>query len=106
MVAVFLWAFMYQILKIALINFLRGAAVKLALKKLLGSAVMGGFRAWIVRFIIKELFDEVAEPLINLAVRKSLLVYDKKEGKLRIDKNDKAKREGNEPNYIDNISDA
>lgn len=94
-----------QIIKAALINFLKGAAVKYALKKLLGSAVMGGFRAWLVKFIVEELFEYVAEPIIKLAVRKSLLVYDKGIGKIRIKRIEKAKEEGDESGYIDNISD-
>lgn len=85
-----------------LIKFLRGEAVKLALKKLLGSAAAGGFKAWLVTFVVKELYDEVAEPIIKLAFRKSGYVYNKIDGKIKIKKLREARNENDEDAY-DNI---
>jgi len=88
-----------------LIDFLKGSAVKFALRKILGSAVMGGFKAWLVKFIVTELFEQVAEPLILLSMRKGLLFYDKTRGKIRIKKIQQAKEEGDENTYDSNIDD-
>lgn len=63
-----------------LIEHLKGKAVKLALKKILGSAVAGGFKAWIIKFIVTELFEEVAEPIIKLGFRKTGYLVDKAGG--------------------------
>jgi len=57
-------------------EFLKGKAVKLAIKKILGSAAMGGFKAWLIKFIVTELFEEIAEPIIDLGVRKIGYVVD------------------------------
>jgi len=53
-----------------LIEHLKGKAVKLALKKILGSAMAGGFKAWLVKYIVTELFEEIAQPVINYGFRK------------------------------------
>lgn len=95
-----------KVFKEALINFLKGAAVKAALKKILGSAAVGGFRAWLIRYIVIELFEEVAQPLIEFLLRKGALVYDKTEGKIRLKKLEMAKVENNETDYntsVDNL---
>ena len=88
-----------------LIDFLKGSAVKFALRKILGSAVMGGFKAWLVKFIVSELFEHVAQPVILLSLRKGLLFYDKTQGKIRVKKIQKAKEEGDEQTYDSNIDD-
>jgi len=82
-----------------LVEHLKGKAVRLALKKILGAAAMGGFKGWLVKFIVTELFEEVAEPLIKLAVRKGFLLYDKAEGAIKIKKLNEAKEDGNEEDY-------
>jgi len=66
---------------------------------------MGGFRAWLIKVIVHKFFDDLVEPIVNTAVRKGLLLYDKAEGKIRVNNIEKAKEEGNESSYIDNISD-
>jgi hypothetical protein len=57
-------------LKSPLLSFLETHAVKFALKKLLGSLLVGGFRAWAIKFIVENLFEELAKPVIDLAFRK------------------------------------
>ena len=51
--------------KPALIKFLKQKAVKLTLKKVLGNALAGGVKGWLVKYIVTELFDEVAKPIIQ-----------------------------------------
>ena len=89
--------------KKVLINFLKEKTVKLALKKLLGSAAAGGFKAWLVKFVIIELFEEVAEPLLRLAVRKGLLIYDKIDGNIKVKKIEEAKDDNDEDAYTSTI---
>ena len=64
-----------------LIQFLKGAAVKAALKKILGSAMAGGFKAWLIKYIVTELYEEVAEPLLKMALNRVGYAYDKHRGK-------------------------
>jgi hypothetical protein len=90
-------------LKENLINFLRGHAVKLALKKILGSAAAGGFKAWLVKYVITELYDEIGEPLVRAAVNRIGYTYDKVEGKVLIKKLNEAQNEADYDSTIDDI---
>ena len=92
-------------LKDALINFLKGQAVKLALKKFLGSAVAGGFKAWLVKFIVKELYDEIAEPLIKMGINHVGYIYDKQKGKIQVKLIERAKDENNHEDYRNTVND-
>lgn len=92
-------------LKIQLINFLKGSAVKFALKKFLGSAAAGGFKAWLIKLIVTELFEEIAEPLLKLALRKGHFIYDKIDGEIKLKKIERAKNEEDEDAYTRNIGD-
>ena len=84
---------------------LKDVAVKIALKKLLGSVLAGGPKAWIIKFIVSELFEEIVEPLIKLSIRKGLLLYDITEGKITIKKITSAKEQGDSDAYRRNVSD-
>jgi hypothetical protein len=91
--------------KKALIEFLKGSAVKLALKKILGTAAMGGVKGWLIKLIVTELFEEIAEPVIKYLIRKGALAYDKAEGKIKIKKLERAKEANNEADYNSTIDD-
>lgn len=67
-------------LKRSLISHLKGQFIKLIIKKLLGMQAMGGFKVWLVKFIATELFEEVAEPVIELGLRKVGYLYRVHEG--------------------------
>lgn len=69
-------------IKSSLIRFLKTKAVKAALKKILGSAVAGGPYAWIVTYIVSELYDEVAKPIIQAAFEKLGYAYEVKKGEI------------------------
>jgi len=86
------------------ISFLKGEAVKLALKKLLGSALLGGFKVWVIKFIVTELFEEFAEPLIKYAFRNTEYQFNRVKGKMIVKKLIKAKEAGNEEAYDDMLS--
>lgn len=91
-------------IKKILIEQLKGAAVKAALKKLLGSAVIGGPKAWIIKYIVTELFEEIGEPLIKAAFIKMGYYYDRVEGKIIVKKIHDA-REDNDADAYDNATD-
>jgi hypothetical protein len=74
-------------LKPYLIDFLKGQAVKLALKKLLGSAVAGGFKAWLIKYIVTELYEELGEPLLRFGLNKLGYYIDKQDGRKNNKKN-------------------
>ena len=90
-------------LKEILIKLMKDNFVKIALKKLLGSVAAGGFKAWIVKYIATELFEEVAEPVVRFLVRKGQLVYDKRSGNIMISKVRRAIDENNDDDYWDAI---
>ena len=86
-------------LKNILIHLLRGRIIKLALKKILGSAAMGGFQAWLVKYIVTELYDELGEPILKAGVNYVGYRYDKYKGKVHITRLEKARDENDENNY-------
>lgn len=86
-----------------LVEHFKDKAVKFALKKLLGSAMAGGFKGWLVKFIAEYLFEEIAEPVIKLAIRKGFLVVDKISGHITVKKINKAKENNDEDSYVDSI---
>ena len=72
--------FSWPILKEWVISFLKDKAVKIALKKILGNAMAGGIKGWIVKYVVTELYDEVAKPIIQLAFRTVGYYYEVKQG--------------------------
>ena len=82
-----------------ILDFLKGRAVKLALKKLLGSPYAVGFQAWLITFLIEELFEEVVEPLAKAALVEVGYLKDKVDGKLTADKIKKARKDGELEDY-------
>ena len=85
---------------------LKGQAVKLALKKILGSAAAGGFKAWLISFVVKNLWDEFVEPLMNAALIEVKYIKDKIDGKITAEKIEKARRSGDATTYNDAVDSA
>ena len=73
-------------LKSILIDFLRKEAVKQALINLVKSGALLGFRTWLVKFIVINLFDEVAKPIIDLSFRKVGYLVEVKNGEYLLKK--------------------
>lgn len=64
---------------------LKDKFVKLALKKLLGTAAKtAGFKVWLVTFIAEEVFEDVGEPVAELVMVKMGYGFHKVEGKLLV----------------------
>ena len=90
---------MQKKLKNSILEFLKGRVVKLALKKILGSSLMGGFKAWLITFVVENLWDEIAEPLINAGLVEIKYIKDNIDGKITAKKIDKARRSGDQDSY-------
>lgn len=82
-----------------LIEHLKGRAFKLALKKILGSSAAGGFKAWLVKFILENLWEELAEPLIKAGLIEIRYIADKIDGNITAKKIEKARRSGDVEDY-------
>lgn len=92
-------------IKLRLINWLKGEAVKFALKKLLGSAMMGGFKAWLIKFIVETFFEEIAEPVTKAVLIKGEWAYHRVEGSVLVKKLETAIEDHNEDDYNSTIDD-
>lgn len=88
----------------ALFAQLKGAAVKAALKKLLGSAAMGGFNAWAVKFIIEVALEQIAIPIAKSLIISTGFTISVVGGKVIVEKMEQAENENNQTDY-DNASD-
>jgi len=91
--------------KAKLIYFLKGKFVTFALKSFFKTAVGGGFKVFIVKYISKYLFDEIAEPIIKETFLILGYYYERTKGKILIKTLEEAKRSGNEQAYDDVLSD-
>lgn len=89
-------------IKSRLLDFLKGRFVEAVLIKLLKTS--GGFRAWLLSFVLEKAFEEIVEPIFNYSIRKGVLLYDKTHGKIIISKINKAKEEKSEKDYLDLIN--
>jgi len=93
----------------ALLNWLlvqfKGEVIKLALKKILGSAMIAGPKAWIIKFVVSNLWDEIAEPLIRAGLVELEYVYDKHQGKVLIKKLNQAEENNDQITFDDIVDD-
>ena len=67
--------------------------------------MIAGPKAWIISFVVKNLWDEIAEPLIRSGLVEIQYLYEKQEGKVQIKKLEKAINENNKEDYEDTIDD-
>lgn len=87
-----------------IIEQLKGAAVKVALSKLLGSPLATGFRAWLIKFLVEYAFDKIIVPIANELQRRGLFIIDVQYGKATLKLLQKAKDENDKDKYIDIIT--
>jgi len=87
------------------IDMLKREAVKSALVKLLGSAALGGIRAWAIKFVVENMFEQIAEPIIRASFIKLGYMYNRVEGEILVKKLSRAKKENNEGDYDSAIDD-
>jgi len=92
-------------IKLRLIEWLKGKAVSLAIKKILGTAAMGGFKVWLIKFVVENLFEEVAEPVAKAVLIKGEWLYHRVEAEVIVSKLERADREHDEQAHNDSIDD-
>jgi hypothetical protein len=63
------------------LNFLQEALVKKALAMFIKTAASGGLKAWLIKFIAEELFEEVGKPTANYILVEVRYRIDVFEGK-------------------------
>lgn len=80
-----------------IVDQLKGRLFKAALKKLLGTSV--GLKAWLVQFAITNLWEEFVEPLIKAGLVEIKYIGHKIEGRLTVEKIEKARKSGNAEEY-------
>lgn len=87
-----------------IINLAKKGFLEFVVKKVLGVALsVGGFKVWLVKYLATELFEEVAEPVARLLIRKGQLAYDKIDGNIKINKIVESVDEENSDDYWDTI---
>jgi len=86
-----------------LLSYLEDAAVKAAFLSLFGAAAIAGWKAWAVKVIVKLFFNQLVEPITELAYRKGMLVYDKKKGKILVKKLNEATDESDWDTTVDKL---
>ena len=58
---------------------------------------------WLVDLLVSKLMDDVLMPATNYLINNGMLIYDKMEGKIKINKIQRAIDENNDDDYWDNI---
>lgn len=95
----------WDTLKAKGIALLKSKFVTFALKKVLGTAVAGGFRAWLVKYLATELFEEILEPSIDFIIHEVEEKADKISGKFKNKKLNQAIEDQDDEAY-DSASDS
>lgn len=75
----------------AISTWIKDALVKKALKAFLGTAAGVGFKAWLVTFVIEEIYEEAAEPVLKRAGRRAIFEFDEAKGRYEFKKFENAK---------------
>ena len=88
-----------------IIEQLKGALVKKALKIFLGTAAGVGFKAWLVKFLAENFYDEIVEPIIEAGLVEVGYVYHKVEGKVLVKRLRTAQEQNDEDAYNDTLDD-
>lgn len=93
------WSLLWKAISKAVAEHFKGKLLKLALKKFLGSTYAVGFKGWLVKFIITNLWEELAAPIIKAGLVEISYIEDKIDGKVTAKKIEKARRSGSNEDY-------
>lgn len=88
-----------------IVEFLKSQFVRVILLKMFGSAISGGYKAFIAKLIVQYAFDELALPIIQLAFRKMGYVYHRTEGQIIFKRIEEAKVTDDEKKYDQAVDD-
>ena len=93
-------------LKPYLITFLEKKAVSAALRLFFKSAIPGGLKAWLIKFVVKEiLFDKAITPAVQGIFRELGYAFNTGNGGILIKRLKKAEDENDEYAYDDILDD-
>jgi len=92
-------------LQAQIIEQLKGAAVKAAIKAFFKTGAGVGFKAWLVTFVVENLFEEVAEPIIKAAFTYIGYSYRRVEGNIFVERLVKAQENNDETGYNSTVDD-
>jgi hypothetical protein len=85
---------------------LKGAAVKAALKAFLKTGAGVGFKAWLVKFVTTEFMEEVAEPIVKaFFTRIGYTFHRDVEGNILIKRLQEAREDNNANDYNNTVDD-
>jgi hypothetical protein len=74
---------MWESFQSSFLKYLEETATKMAIKAVLGTAAATGFKAWLVKFVVKEIIiDEVSQPLVKAAFVEIGYKFDKINGSI------------------------
>lgn len=92
-------------LKEALLKLLKSNVIKFAVKKILRSGAAGGFKVWLVTYIVTELYEEIGEPIVKYILNRVGYLYHKQEGKVIIKRLNEAEENQDEAAYDNALDD-
>lgn len=90
-------------LKVWLIGLFSREVLKASLKYLLRTAGGNVFTQWLVKYIVKNLTEEIATPIINMSVNELGYQYEKIKGKATLKKIQNAENQTEYDSAIDDI---
>ena len=94
----------WENVKTKILAFLRGEVFKSLLVSFLKAQVMGGLRAWLLKIMLTEFYDEVAEPYIEISLERGRFEITTQKGKIIVKKLESADENDNQSDY-DSASD-
>lgn len=86
-----------QKVKVWFTSWLKGKALRWVLLRALGTTA--GWKAWILKYLVTELFEEVVEPMIKALFREINEALDEQEGKKKFKRIQEAMREEDPVKY-------
>lgn len=88
----------------AFLNIIKEQFVKRALAMFIKTAASGGLKAWLIKFIAEELYEEVGRPVANYALVEFRYYIDVETGKRYLKKLKEAPNEDADDDAIDSIN--
>lgn len=88
-----------------LLVLLEQTLVRAMLLKFLGSAAAGGFKAWLIKKVVDELWDGWGQPIILYAIRKSKRIYNENKGENLYVRLSKVRKNENLDDYKSTLDD-
>jgi len=92
-------------IKNVVVSLLKNKIMKVSLAKLATYTIVGPIKAWLLTFVIEELFEHLVEPLLKEMGYSIEYKIDQVSGKKKLDKIEKAKSENDIDTYVNTIAD-